>query len=341
MRVNSYRMFIAIAGLCLIILAVACTNKSSGEVIVYTSLDQLYSEPIFKEFEKSTGIRVKPVYDTEAAKTTGLVNRLIAESSNPQADVFWNNEIGRTIILKSIGILAPYRSPSAASIPDMYKDPEGYWAGFAARARILICNTDLVPTEEMPRSLAELTAPEWKGQVCIGNPLFGTTATHVAALFEVLGEDSAKSFFKALKQNGVVMVPSNSISRDYVRDGEMKIGFTDTDDANIAIQEGKPVTMIFPDKEGMGTLVIPNTVALIKGARHLREAKLLIDYLLSEEVESKLAYSLSAQIPVRPGVDKPSNVVSLDTITTMDMDWERLAETLATSTEFVHKLFVR
>jgi len=341
MRVNSHGTLIAIAGLCLIMLAAAGTKKSSGEVIVYTSLDQLYSEPIFKEFEKSTGIRVKPVYDTEAAKTTGLVNRLIAESSNPQADVFWNNEIGRTIILKSKGILAPYRSPSAASIPHMYKDPEGYWTGFAARARILICNTNLVPTEEIPRSLGDLTASEWKGQVCIGNPLFGTTATHVAALFEVLGEDSAKSFFKALKQNGVVMVPGNSISRDYVRDGEMKIGFTDTDDANIAIQEGKPVTMIFPDKEGMGTLVIPNAVALIKGARHLREAKLLIDYLLSEEVESKLAYSLSAQIPVRPEVDKPDNVVSLDTITTMDMDWERLAEALATSTEFVHKLFVR
>jgi hypothetical protein len=73
------------------------------------------------------------VYDSEATKTIGLVNRLIAEKDSPRADVFWNAETGKTITLKKKGVLAQYVSPSAADIPGTFKDHEGYWAGFAAR----------------------------------------------------------------------------------------------------------------------------------------------------------------------------------------------------------------
>ena len=127
-----------------------CQKEEVREVVIYTSLDQVFSEPVLQKYEADTGVKVKAVYDVEATKTTGLVNRPIAEKSNPQADVFWNSEVGRTLILKEKGILTPYRSPSASDIPVQFKDPEGYWTGFAARARVLIVNTDLVPEEEMP-----------------------------------------------------------------------------------------------------------------------------------------------------------------------------------------------
>jgi iron(III) transport system substrate-binding protein len=58
-------------------------------VVVYVSHDQVFSEPILKDFEKETGIKVRAVYDTEETKSTGTMNRLIAEKSNPQADVYW------------------------------------------------------------------------------------------------------------------------------------------------------------------------------------------------------------------------------------------------------------
>lgn len=92
-----------------------------NEVVIYTSLDQVFSEPILQAFEKNTGIKVKISYDVEATKTTGLVNRLIAEKDNPQADVFWNSEIARTILLKNEGILALYFSSSAEDIPSQFK----------------------------------------------------------------------------------------------------------------------------------------------------------------------------------------------------------------------------
>ena len=108
-------------------------KKPAQEVVIYTSLDKVFSQPILEAFEKETGIDVLPVYDSEATKTTGLVNRLIAEKNNPRADVFWNSESGRTIVLKQKGVLAKYVSPSASDIPSQFKDPDGCWTGFAAR----------------------------------------------------------------------------------------------------------------------------------------------------------------------------------------------------------------
>ncbi len=335
LKISTLLLFILILPLLL-----TCSTEKKDIVVIYTSLDQIFSEPILKEFESKTKIKVKAVYDTEAAKTTGLVNRLIAEKSNPQADVFWNSEVGRTIILKRKGVLAPYRSPSAKDLPDQFKDKEGYWVGFAARARILIYNSNLVKPEDVPKSIFELTQPKWKEKVALANPLFGTTATHTAALFLALGDERAKEFFENLKENKVVIVPGNSTSKDRVSEGELMIGFTDTDDANIAIQAGKPVGIIYPDKDGIGTLLIPNTVALIKNGPNPENGKKLIDFLLSEEVESKLAFSKSIQIPLREDVKRPSHIPSYKSIKTMTTDFEKIAEQMEKTAPYLQKLFI-
>ncbi len=311
------------------------------EVVIYTSLDQIFSEPILQEFEKKTGIKVKAVYDVEAAKTTGMVNRLIAEKNNPQADIFWNSEVGRTIILKQKGILSPYRSPSAKDIPEQFKDKDGYWTGFAARCRILIYNTNLVKKSELPKSIFELTDPKWKGKVAMAYPLFGTTSTHTAAWYALLGRKKTENFLKAIKKNKVIIVNGNSVVRDLVVEGEAAIGFTDTDDANVAIQMGKPVDILYPDKEGIGTLLIPNTVAMIKGAPHPKEAKKLMDYLLSREVESKLAFCESAQMPLRDGIKIPGYIPAFTSIKAMEVSFYQMAKNLERAAGFCQELFVR
>lgn len=313
----------------------------SAEVVVYTSLDQVYSEPVLRAFEADTGIEVKAVYDVEASKTTGLVNRLIAEKSHPRADVFWNSEVGRTLVLKDKGVLAPYRSPSAADIPAQFKDPDGYWTGFAARARVFVYNKEMLETSELPRSIFDLTKPTWRGKVAMAYPLFGTTATQIAAWYAVLGPERTEEYLRALKANQVVIVDGNGASRDVVVQGEVPLGFTDTDDVYVAIKSGKPVSMVFPDRDGLGTLMIPNTVGLVAGAPHPEEARRLIDYLLSREVESKLAFSESMQIPVRYGVKKPAHVPDYDDIRAMDVPYQDIADNLERAARFNRDLFRR
>jgi iron(III) transport system substrate-binding protein len=311
------------------------------EVVIYTSVDQVFSEPILNAFEKAKGIKVRAVYDVEASKTVGLVNRLIAEKDRPKCDVFWNNEFARTIALKHKGVLAPYRSPSAEDIPPTFRDKDGYWTGFSARARVLIYNRLLLKEEDLPSSIFELTEPKWKGKVALAYPLFGTTATQMAALYVSLGKEETEAYLTALNANSVVIVNGNSVSRDVVVEGEYPLGFTDSDDVNVAVQSGKPVGLIVPDHKGLGTLLIPNTVAVIKNCPHPEEGRELVDYLLGRGVERDLAFSEAAQIPVRAGVERPSNVLDILSLTFMKVDYEAVAQKIEEVGRFCQKLFVR
>ena len=268
-----------------------------GTVVVYTALDQVYSEPILKAFEERTGIRVQVVYDAESAKTTGLVNRLIARRANPDCDVWWNNEPVQTARLAAMGLLAKYESPSAARIPPAMRDPQGRWTGFAARMRVLIYNTNIVKNDRLPLGLQSLAAPEWRGKAAVARPFFGTTLTHMCVLYQAWGHERLKAYLLALRGNNVALCSGNGPVRDLVAAGEYPIGLTDTDDAYQAMQEGKPVAVMPPDGQSGGFLM-PNTVALVAGCPHPEAGRKLIDYLLSAEVERRLAEGPSAQIPL-------------------------------------------
>ena len=301
--------------LCLILVTatmlVACKPQNKKEIIIYTSVDQVFSEPIFNEFEKETGIRVLPVYDVEAAKTTGLVNRLITEKNHPQADVFWNGEFVQTILLKEDGVLAPYISPNASDIPSQYVDPQGYWTGFAGRARVLLVNTNLVAPADYPKSIFDLLDDKWPAkEIGIAYPVFGSTATEAAALYATLGSEQARAFYQELHDRGVTVVDGISVIRSMVSSGQLMMGLVDTDDACGAIGDGSPVAMDFLGQNDIGTLIIPNTVAMIAGAHHPDEAKEFIDFLLSQKVADLLVESGWSHIPLRPVDVQPSCMIN-------------------------------
>ena len=304
---------------------VACRPAESPNqeqsVTVYVSTDRVFSEPVLREYERTSGVRVDAVYDTEETKSTGLANRLLAEKARPRADVFWSNEPVRTLVLQSRGVLAPYRSPNAAGIPPALVDPEGYWTGFSARLRVIAYNTTLVPADEAPQSVFDLADPKWRGQVAIADPRFGSTSFHVAALYAALGDEQMDDFFRRLKANDVRVVDGNSVVRDLVARGEVKVGLTDTDDVNVAIEDGQPVAMALPDAAGLGVPVMPNMVSLIAGGPRPEEARRLIDYLLSPEVERLLARSEAVQIPLHEGVEAPLNIPAIDTFKPMAVDY--------------------
>jgi iron(III) transport system substrate-binding protein len=305
-------------------------QSSTNEVVVYTSVDEVFARPVAERFEQDTGIKVRLVPDTEETKSTGLLNRLMAEKKRPQADVFWSGDPVRAAILKSKGVSAPYQSPQAEGLPKQFSDPEGHWTGFSARARVLIYNRNLVPQGEEPNTIMDLLAPRFKGKVCIANPLFGTTSMHAAALFAVLGEDKAKAFFEGFIHNGGTILSSNGEVRRRVAAGEFAVGITDTDDANVALIEGKPVGVTFPDADGMGTLIIPNCAVLIQDGPNPDAGQQFIDYLLQPETEKMLAESEAAQMPLRPNVLIPENVISLENLTPMPVDYGKLAVALET-----------
>ena len=329
--------------LTLMLFSVLCgCGTSPNKVVVYTALDRNFSEPIFERFTRETGIRVLAKYDTESTKTVGLVNTILAEAVRPRCDVFWNNEIVNTIRLKKRGLLAPVTPQNASLYSDQFKDREGMWYGFAARARVIIANTNLLSANEIPRRLADLFRPEFRGRIAIAKPLFGTTASQAASLFAMWGDDKAGAFFSALKANEVVIESGNRSCASKVAHGQLVAALTDTDDAIEEVRAGSPVVIVFPDSlpGESGTLLIPNTVSVIKGCPHPEAANKLVEYLLSPEVEAALAAGTSAQIPLNSTYTGQHPLSPLPKHW-IDVDYERAADNFERVAFWIEQNFLR
>ncbi|MEO7300159.1 MAG: extracellular solute-binding protein [Verrucomicrobiota bacterium] len=258
-----------VLGSSLMLPIISWLKRSSNYVIVYTSQDQVYAEPIFQGFTKQTGIKVRAVYDSEAVKTVGLVNRLIAEKNHPQCDVFWNNEELRTRQLEKQGVLRETNS----------------WEVFGFRKRQLVINTNQLTNPKCPRILLALTNAACRGKVALAYPMFGTSATHFLALRQILGESNWENWCRALAANKPFLVDGNSVVVKLVGSGEAWIGLTDSDDVKAGQREGLPIQGI---DLGHLNFFIRNTVTVTRNAPHPAAAQKLFDYLRSSEVNQKL-----------------------------------------------------
>jgi iron(III) transport system substrate-binding protein len=334
-RVSKLLLFqLSIAG---ITTAIGCGSS----VVVYTAQDSEFAEPVFEQFTRATQLKPATKFDVESTKTVGLVNEIIAEAQQPRCDVFWNNEILNTLRLEKLGLLEPYRSPAAEAFDAQWKSPSGMWTGFAARARILIVNKNLAGGDEKPKSIEDLTVPKWRGKIGIAKPLFGTTATQVACLFALMGDEKAKDYFRRLKANDPQILGGNKRVAEAVSAGQLAFGMTDTDDAMVEVEQGMPVEIVYPDQQpdGIGTLFIPNTVMMIKGCPHPEEAKRMIDFLLSPAAEKSLAECPSAQIPLNPNVEAKLRVETPKTMKPMRVDFQAAADKWDDAARFIRDEF--
>jgi iron(III) transport system substrate-binding protein len=301
----------ALLALLLALLFGGCSRGSKPFVVLYTSQDQFYAEPILNDFTAETGIEVRPVFDTESAKTAGLARRLNAERSNPQCDVFWSNEEMHTRLLVANGLVA-----------------DQDWHATGSRTRRIVINTNLVSNDILPKTLLDLTNTVWRGRVALAFPLFGTTKSHFLALRQLWGEELWKEWCTGLIRNGAKVVDGNSVVVKLVGAGECAIGLTDSDDIAAGIKEGKPIRALDPAPE---CIAIPSTIALLRDAPHADAAKSLVNFLSKRETIQKLV-AVSALESVDP---KPSGVQLFA------VDWPALLQDADHTLHLLELIFVR
>jgi iron(III) transport system substrate-binding protein len=314
-------------------------HDSKQEVVVYAAQDQVYAEQILRQFEKETGVKVKAIYDSEAVKTVGLANRLLAERSHPQCDVFWGNEEMRT------------RQLAASRDGGIFRETNG-WAAFGYRSRRVVINTNHIrldsggsstasqtggngsgtgwnPSLPMaPRSLTELTNQIWRGKVALAYPQFGTTAAHFHALRQLWGEQTWLAWCRALAANKPFLVDGNSVVVKFVGRGDAWIGLTDSDDIAAAQREGLPVAELPLNNE---MLLIPNTVAVIRGAPHPQSAQRLFEYLQRPEIAQKLVAAKALE-----GASQDNAGTA-----TLKPNWDLLLRDLEATTKQLNEIFLR
>ncbi len=325
---NLHRVLGWLAWSCVVGAGCGGAGPAAPTVTIYSSLDPEFSGPVLDAYAERTGVDVIRKFDVESTKSVGLTSLLIQEAPRPRCDLFWNNEILNTLRLRDKGLLRPFRPVRAGAIPSAFRGADSTWYGFAARARIFLVNTARVAEADRPRRILDLVDPRWKGRIGIAKPLAGTTATHAACLFASWGDEAAAKFFRDLKGNGVQVLSGNKQVATAVSSGQIDFGLTDTDDAMGEIIAGQAVAIVYPDRnpDELGTLFIPNVVALIKGSPHPEAAEALANELLSPEVETVLAEGPSVQIPLLTTTQAPAKVETPRTVHAMPADFEAAAK---------------
>ena len=302
---------LAIVALAVFASVSACNDDASStrtdSVVIYCSVDTAIAEPILAAFEKQSGVTVHAIFDTEAGKTTGLINRLMAERARPRADVWWSSEVFGTIQLAERGVLAKCDIAKATDIPTAFRDPENRWIAVGLRGRVIAYDPKRIKKEDLPQSWSDLADPKYRGRFQMADPRFGTTRGHMAVLLSLWGRPEMEKFYQALRANECKLADGNAKAVLNLTRGLADFVATDTDDVLLAQARGDAIEMIYPDLDApgsrsrtSGTLWIPCSVGLVKDAPNPGEGGRLVDYLISAEVEELLFASESRNVPVRP-----------------------------------------
>ncbi|NJD68040.1 MAG: extracellular solute-binding protein [candidate division NC10 bacterium] len=297
-------------------------SASAAELVVYSGRKESAINPVVELFERETGIKVA----LKIGKTSGLANAILQERGRPQADIFIATEAGVCEILARQEVLEPYASPGARAMPAEHKSSRGLWTGISGRARVIIYNKNLVKGGDIPNSILDLADAKWKGKIAIAGTRERTTLSWLSALVQVMGEAKAKAYIDRLMANGLKVLPDNSDVWRGVGSGEFAVGLTNSPNYHLAVQANLPVGVVYPDQgpRGMGILVNPNAVAIVKGAKNLDQAKRFVDFLLSKPAQDLLVRH-AFEIPLLPGVD-PGAVRPLSGFKALPINQERLAE---------------
>ena len=303
----------------LVVFVTSCgvNERETSKVTVYVSADEYVARDVFRLFTQRTGIEVLWVGDTEASKTTALVQRLQREKTNPVADVFWSSEIIGTIQLANADILTPHHSVSADAWPGQHRDENYLWFGFSPRARVIAYDPDRTNRSELPKLWWEY------GSAAMADPRFGTTGTHLAVMATF--PDKYEQFIQSTI--GKPLLGGNAATVRSVIDGAAEFAMTDSDDVHAAKEQGASIEMYYPrhhNMKGGGTLLIPNTVAIIRGCDHPKLAAKFVDFMLSDDVAVLLAKSSSHNIPLQPHIANQFPLLNVDD--PLDIDFYKAAE---------------
>ncbi|MDD3252968.1 MAG: ABC transporter substrate-binding protein [Lachnospiraceae bacterium] len=252
------------------------------KLILYTSHKAEVYGPIVKEFEERTGIWV----DVHAGGTTEMLEAVKASSGKQACDVMFGGGVESYEAYRDY--LEPYACSQSDLLDPQYASPEHTWTIFTELPIVFIYNNKLVSEEDAPRSWEEFLGDKWKGQIAFADPRkSGTSYTALSTMIQITGregsmdiEDTLNQFTEAL--DGNISAGSGELIKE-IGDGFRLVGITLEEAARKEIAAGLDIGMVYPLE---GTSAVPDGCALVKGAPHPDNAKLFIDFTVSNDVQN-------------------------------------------------------
>lgn len=265
------------------------------KLIVYTSHKEEVYGPIVKEFEERTGIWVQ----VRAGGTTELLDAISKENGKDSCDVMFGGGVDSYDAYKEF--FQPYECSQSDLLDDTYLSPDHSWTVFTELPIVFIYNNKLVDKADAPGSWQALLDEAWKGKIAFADPgKSGTSYTALATMIQVLGGDE-EPVITAFADNldGNVSAGSGEVVSE-VASGIRLAGVTLEEAARKRMAQGADISMIYPSE---GTSAVPDGCALVKGARHEENAKLFIDFTVSNDVQ-KLAVNQFLRRTVRRDLEQ-------------------------------------
>jgi iron(III) transport system substrate-binding protein len=316
------RTFIASTAALALCVTLAQAAKADS-LTLYCAADEAWCQLMAKDFEAETGITV----DMTRKSSGEIYAQVKAEADNPKGDVWWAGTGDPHLQAAQEELTEEYESPLMPELHDWaIKQAEAgnhRTVGVYSGALGFGYNKDLLAKNNLPepKCWADLVKPEFKGQIQVANPnSSGTAYTMLATLVQLMGEEPAFDYLKALHKNVNQYTKSGSAPIKAAGLGETTVGIVFLHDAVAQVAAGFPVVPVAPC-EGTGYEI--GSMSIIAGARNEDEAKKFYDWALSAPVQSKAQTVKSFQLPSNKGATQSPLAPDLSTIKLIDYDFQK------------------
>lgn len=252
-----------------------------GELVIYSPNSEGLINATIPLFEEKYGVDVELIQ----AGTGELVKRIQSEKNDPYADVLFGGSW--SLMYDNEDLWEPYVSANDANVIDAYKNSCGFITSNVLDGSVLIVNTELAGDMEI-NGYEDLLNPELKGKIATADPANSSSAfAHLTNMLLAMGgyeDETAWKYVEDLFANvdGKICESSSAVYKG-VADGEYVVGLSYEDPCAQLVKDGAPVKIVYPEE---GTVYLPASATIIKGAKNMDNAKLFMDFILSEEVQN-------------------------------------------------------
>lgn len=299
-----------------------CQKTESQSLKVYSIVHDEEAEALTALFTERTGIRVSYL----RATTGELVNRVISEKNDPQADILLGGASSYHIQAASEGALESYESPLAKNLPSYAVSPDSTWTGFCVLTLGIGVNeerfAEKFPGTPLPATWDDLLNPAFRGEIVMTNPAASSTGyLFVQNQLQRLGDERGWEYLLALAQNVGQFPDSGSAPSKLLGTGEYALGISYLHAITKYNQLGFNVRSVAPP-QSVGNV---DCIAITRNAKNLSAAKKFVDFILSPEAQ-ELMSRITFTTPVNPDAEGVEGGVDVGGIDLIDYDVQKAAD---------------
>ena len=300
------------------------TKQRDRSLTVYSGRSQTLVHPLLEAFGEQTGIAIRVKY----AGSSSTAATLLEEGNNTPADVVFMQDPGSLGILADAGMLAQIPQATLDKVDPRFRSPAGLWIGTSGRARTIIYNTDAIdPTTDLPPSILDFTAPEWKGRIGWA-PRNGSFQAFVTSLRLQLGEEAARAWLEGMRDNDAVDYPNNVTTVSAAAAGEVDVGFVNHYYLERFLEEHGPgfgARNHYIGNGDPGALVLVAGVGILTASENKDVAEEFLDFLLAAPAQTYFAQEIK-EYPVSAGVEPEGDLPPLESLDPPNVDLGSLSD---------------